>query len=61
MSELTQCCRCSLDAIEKRARAGDDKVTRVKAPIDGFPDGEDIFVNGEWSGWMGKISDNCAC
>ena len=61
MSEYTQCCHCSVKSIEQRAKANGQTVEFKRSPIDGFPSGTDVYVNGVWRGWMGKISDDCAC
>ncbi len=61
MSELTSCCHCTVKQIERNAKNNNVTVERRHSPISGFPGGTDIYVDGEWKGWMGKISDDCAC
>lgn len=56
------CNFCTMRHIRKDAEQRGVKVSVVPHPLANyFPNGVDVFVDGEWRCWFAELGDSCEC
>jgi hypothetical protein len=54
-----RCNRCDFKALRKTFTTS--KIELRRRPINGFPGGVDVFIDGVWTTWYSHLPNGCTC
>jgi hypothetical protein len=58
---MSRCNYHTMISIKRRAERDGTNVEVRDNPIENFPEGKEVLVNGRFAAWFAELTEECAC